>query len=101
MVDDRAYARSSHRAQADEFEDFIEDDYPEDDEERIQRQEDMEVARPKDKGLMIDTAGMDKDAMDDMDAIFGNGEEYDWALQMEDEEDVREREEQNIELKDV
>ncbi|KAK3373283.1 SH2 domain-containing protein [Lasiosphaeria ovina] len=99
--DDRPYGRPSHRVQADEFDDFIEDDYPEDDEERIQRQEDMEVARPKDKGLTVDTTGLDKDALDDMEAIFGNGEEYDWALQMEEEEEDREREEQTIELKDV
>ncbi|KAK3941237.1 SH2 domain-containing protein [Diplogelasinospora grovesii] len=99
--EERPYGRPSHRAQADEFDDFIEDDYPEDDEERIQRQEDMEVARPKDKGMMADTAGLDKDALDDMEAIFGNGEDYDWALQMEEEEEDREREEQTIELKDV
>jgi transcription elongation factor SPT6 len=36
-----------------------------------------------------------------MEAIFGNGEDYDWALQMEYEEEDREREEQAIELKDV
>ena len=36
-----------------------------------------------------------------MEAIFGNGEDYDWALQMEDEEEDREREEAGIELKDV
>ncbi|VBB75106.1 Putative transcription elongation factor SPT6 [Podospora comata] len=100
MADDRAYGRQSHR-QADEFDDFIEEDYPEDDEERIQRQEDMEVARPRDKGLTVDTTGLDKEALDDMEAIFGNGEDYDWALQMEEEEEEREREEQQIELKDV
>ena len=100
-VDERPYGRPSHRAGADEFDDFIEEDYPEDDEERIQRQEDLEVARPKDRGLMVDTAGLDKDALDDMEAIFGNGEEYDWALQIEEEEEDRGREEQVIELKDV
>jgi len=99
MNDDRHYGRSGR--QADEFDDFIEDDFPEDDDERIQRQEDMEVARPKDKGLMADTTGLDKDALDDFENIFGNGEDYDWALQMEDEEEYREREEQHIELKDV
>lgn len=100
-ADARPYGRPSHRQQADEFDDFIEDDFPEDDEERIQRQEDMEVARPKDKGLMVDTTGLDKDALDDMEAIFGNGEDYDWALQIEEEEEDRHREEQTIELKDV
>ncbi|KAK4190733.1 SH2 domain-containing protein [Podospora australis] len=99
MAEERPYGRSGHRA--DEFDDFIEDDYPEDDEERIQRQEDMEVARPKDKGLTVDATGLDKDALDDMEAIFGSGEDYDWALQMEEEEEERAREEQQIELKDV
>jgi len=100
-AEERPYGRPSHRAGADEFDDFIEEDYPEDDEERIQRQEDLEVARPKDRGLGVDTAGLDKDALDDMAAIFGDGEEYDWALQMEEEEEDRQREEQTIELKDV
>jgi len=101
MIDERPYGRPSHRAGADEFDDFIEEDYPEDDQERVRRQEDLEVARPKDRGLMVDTTGLDKDALDDMEAIFGNGEEYDWALQMEEDDEDREREEQTIELKDV
>jgi transcription elongation factor SPT6 len=101
MADDRAYGRPSHRAHVDEFDDFIEDDYPEDDEERIQRQEDMEVARPRDKGLAVDATGLDKDALDDMEAIFGSGEDYAWALEMEEDEELHEREEQTIELKDV
>ena len=49
----------------------------------------------------MDTTGLDKDALEDMEAIFGNGEDYDWALQMEEEEEDRERDEQAIELKDV
>ena len=103
-ADDRQYARPSHRAAVDEFDDFIEEDFPEDEEERIQRQEDMEVARPRDKGLIgsvVDTTGLDKDALDDMEAIFGDGEDYAWALDLEDEEEYRDREEQAIELKDV
>ncbi|KAJ9156006.1 Transcription elongation factor Spt6 [Pleurostoma richardsiae] len=103
-ADERPYGRPSHRAQADEFDDFIEEDYPEDEDERIRHQEDLEVARPRDKGLVggvVDTTGLDKDALDDMEAIFGNGEEYEWALQLEEEEEDREREEQVIELKDV
>lgn len=65
--------------------------------------EDAEVARPRERGVgtVVDTSGLDKDALDDMEAIFGNGEDYDWALQLEEEEDDREREEQAIELKDV
>ncbi|KAK5987461.1 Transcription elongation factor SPT6 [Cladobotryum mycophilum] len=102
-ADQRSYNRSNFRSQADEFDDFIEEDYPEDEDERIRQQEDAEVARPRDRGVggVVDTTGLDKDALDDMEAIFGNGEDYDWALQMEDEEEDREREEQGIELKDV
>ncbi|RDA92502.1 hypothetical protein CP533_4190 [Ophiocordyceps camponoti-saundersi (nom. inval.)] len=101
--DQRPYGRSNFRAQADEFDDFIEEDFPEDDDERLRQLEDAEVARPRDRGVgaVVDTTGLDKDALDDMEAIFGNGEDYDWALQLEDEEDDREREEQAIELKDV
>ncbi|KAM3522938.1 hypothetical protein NHJ13051_005398 [Beauveria bassiana] len=100
--DQRGY-RPNFRSQADEFDDFIEDDYPEDDDERERAQEDVEVARSKDRGVsgIVDTTGLDKEALDDMEAIFGNGEDYDWALQMEDEEEERERDQQGIELKDV
>jgi len=102
-MDERPYGPRFGR-DADEMEDFIEDDYPEDDEERIQRQEDMEVARPRDKGFvtdLLDRSGLDQDTLDEMDTIFGNGEEYGWVLDMEDEEEERKREEQAIELKDV
>lgn len=100
-MDERPYGRPG-RAQLDEFDDFIEEDFPEDEEERIQRQEDMEVARARGlAGTVVDAAGLDKDALDDMERIFGNGEDYDWALQLEEEEEENEREEQAIELKDV
>jgi transcription elongation factor SPT6 len=36
-----------------------------------------------------------------MEAIFGNGEDYDWALALEEEADARETGEHNLELKDV
>lgn len=104
-VEERQYTRPSHRAHADEFDDFIEEDYPDEDDEARQRErEDMEVARPREKGFAgtgIDTVGLDKDALEDMEAMFGNGEDYDWALQMEEEEEDREREEQQVELKDI
>ncbi|KAJ4185384.1 Transcription elongation factor Spt6 [Fusarium falciforme] len=98
----RNYGRS-YRGQVDEFEDFIEEDFPDDPDVKAREMEDAEVARPRDRGVghVIDTTNLDKDALDDMEAIFGNGEDYDWALQMEEEEEDREREEQAIELKDV
>lgn len=99
----RTLHRSNFRAQADEFDDFIEEDFPEDEDERIRQLEDAEVARPKERGAgaIVDTSGLDKDALDDMEAIFGNGEDYDWALGMEYEQDEREKDEGAIELKDV
>ncbi|KAI1160279.1 transcription elongation factor SPT6 [Nemania serpens] len=103
-VEDRPYGGRSNRAAADEFEGFIEEDYPEDEDELQRQREDEEVARPRDKGIsgrVIDRTGLDRDALDDMDAIFGNGAEYDWALDVEEDEEVRKAEEQTLELKDV
>ncbi|OTA70500.1 SH2 domain-containing protein [Hypoxylon sp. EC38] len=104
LVDDRPYGRPSHRAAADEFDDFIEEDFPDDEDERLRQMEDLEVARPRDKGIagrIVDRTGLDKDALEDMEAIFGNGEDYQWALDEEEEEEERQREEQTLELKDV
>ncbi|KAI1467885.1 transcription elongation factor Spt6 [Daldinia caldariorum] len=104
LADEQPYSRPSHRAAAGEFDDFIEEDFPEDEDERMRQMEDMEVARPRDKGIagrIVDRAGLDKDALEDMEAIFGNGEDYQWALDEEEEEEERQREEQTLELKDV
>lgn len=95
------YGRSNYPR--DDLDDFIEEDFPEDEVMRQQDREDAEVARPRERGVgaVVDTTGLDKDALDDMEAIFGNGEDYEWALVMEDDEEHREREDQPIELKDV
>ncbi|KAA8571494.1 hypothetical protein EYC84_001494 [Monilinia fructicola] len=98
---DRSFARPDHRV--DEFADFIEEDELEDD-ERDRLAEEREVARPREKGYVgggAETSGLDKDALDDMEAIFGNGEDYDWALALEDEAEAAEAGDQNLELKDV
>lgn len=104
IADEHPYSRPSHRAAAGEFDDFIEEDFPEDEDERMRHMEDLEVARPRDKGIagrIVDRAGLDKDALEDMEAIFGNGEDYQWALDEEEEEEERQRDEQTLELKDV
>ncbi|PQE23984.1 Transcription elongation factor SPT6 protein [Rutstroemia sp. NJR-2017a WRK4] len=97
---ERSFARPDHRI--DEFADFIEEDELEDD-ERDRLIEEREVARPREKGYVggPETTGLDKDALDDMEAIFGNGEDYDWALALEDEAEAAEAGDQNLELKDV
>ncbi|PSR90343.1 transcription elongation factor SPT6 [Coniella lustricola] len=102
-ADDRHYARPSHtRAAADEFDDFIEEDY-DDEDERLRQQEDMEVARGRDRlavGSVIDATGLDKETLEDMEAIFGNGEDYEWALYKEEDDDAG-KDDQPLELKDV
>lgn len=87
----------------DEFADFIEEDDPDDEEEALRQQEDREIARPRDKAYLVgaDATGIDKDALEDMAAIFGDGEDYDWALALEEEAETRELGDQQLELKDV
>ncbi|KAH7350889.1 SH2 domain-containing protein [Rhexocercosporidium sp. MPI-PUGE-AT-0058] len=99
---DRGFTRSDHH-RVDEFADFIEEDDLEDEDERQRHQEEMEVARPRERGYVggTEASGLDKDALDDMEAIFGNGEDYDWALALEDEAEAREAGDHNLELKDV
>ncbi|KAF8864925.1 transcription elongation factor Spt6 [Acephala macrosclerotiorum] len=99
---ERGYDRPD-RHRVDEFADFIEEDDLEDEDERQRHQEEMEVARPRERGYVggSEATGLDKDALDDMEAIFGNGEDYDWALALEDEAEVREAGDHNLELKDV
>ncbi|EHK96165.1 Nucleic acid-binding protein [Glarea lozoyensis ATCC 20868] len=99
---DRPFASRDHQRH-DEFEGFIEEDELEDEDERQRLQEEKEVARPRQGGYVGngEAVGLDKDALDDMEAIFGNGEDYDWALALEDEEEAREAGEHNLELKDV
>ncbi|KAH9900308.1 SH2 domain-containing protein [Xylariomycetidae sp. FL2044] len=105
LADDRGYNKPSHRAAADEFDDFIEEDFPEDEDELIRQREDMEVARPRGEkgfaGRIADRTGLDKDTMEDMDTIFGDGADYQWALELEEDEEERENQKQTLELKDV
>ncbi|KAL4805285.1 SH2 domain-containing protein [Aspergillus unguis] len=95
------YTRRRHPN--DEMDDFIEEDVFSD--EDVQReQEDLEIARPR-KSIgfgATDTTGLDENALDDMRAAFGDGNEYDFALAVEDEEEEREEDvEKHLDLKDV
>lgn len=102
QINESRFSRSNNN-RMDEFADFIEEDDLEDEDERQRHQEEMEVARPRERGYIgnPDAAGLDKDALDDMEAIFGNGEDYDWALALEDEAEGVESADRNLELKDV
>lgn len=85
------------------MDDFIEEDVFSDDELQRER-EDLEVARPrKTIGFgATDTTGLDENALEDMRAAFGDGNEYDFALAMEEEEEQQEEDvEKHLDLKDV
>ena len=103
--DARRHNRSDRRGLQDEFEDFIEEDVFSDEEE--QRREDEEVARPRLKaGLgdfgLADAAGLDQQALEDFRAAFGDGTDYDFALEQElDDEDKQKRKDKHLNLKDV
>lgn len=97
-----------HRPQRhmhDEMDDFIEEDVFSDEELQRER-EDLEIARPVKKGVSglsaADMAGLDENALEDMRAAFGDGNEYLFALEMEEQEDEQEvDEEKHLDLKDV
>ena len=95
--------RGLGRGLADEFDDFIEEDEFPDEEGDVR--DDMEVARPARRGFVDPLkfgSGMDETAQEDMMAAFGDGTEYDWALQMQEEEDELEADPDKVlELKDV
>ncbi|KAL2816304.1 transcription elongation factor spt6 [Aspergillus granulosus] len=98
------YGRPGHRRHPnDEMDGFIIEDEFSDDEIQQQR-EDIEVARPK-KSVGFggaDTTGLDENALEDMRAAFGDGNDYDFALDMEEEEEQQEEDvEKHLDLKDV
>lgn len=100
-IDDR---RREPRGFADEFADFIEEDeFP--DEEREALRDEAEVRRPAKHGYVDPVnmqSGLDEAAQEDMMAAFGDGTEYDWALQLQEEaDDMEEGLDKPLELKDV
>ena len=109
--DTRDYGgRVSGRAVEDEFADFIEEDFSEG-EGRDPADDDAEVSRMVGRGFgaIKDTAGLDEGALEDFKEAFGDGAEYDWALELqEQDEDDRKYDgddpdalAKGIELKDV
>lgn len=87
------------RAGLNEFDDFIEDDQFEDEIE-----DDRDVTQP---GVNLITqglqaAGLDEGAEEDYRAAFGDGTDYDWALEMQEvEEEEQAGEGRELQLKDV
>jgi transcription elongation factor SPT6 len=73
--------------QVGEFDDFIEDDeFSEEDEDRDEKLARMRSARAK-QSQFAQQSKIDQDKLDELYEIFGDGEEYAWALEAEDVED--------------
>ena len=95
----------------DEFDDFIEEDFPEEEGRGPGEDDDAEVIRVVGRGLgaIKDTIGLDEAALEDFREAFGDGAEYDWALALQEQEDDNLRGvnqdgeplSKSIELKDV
>ncbi|TID29825.1 hypothetical protein CANINC_001574 [Pichia inconspicua] len=80
-----------------EFDDFIEDDeFSEEDEDRDEKLARMRSARAK-QSQFAQQSKIDQDKLDELYEIFGDGEEYAWALEAEDvEENVEEEDDDNL-----
>jgi len=104
-LDGRPTIRSTRDPElAGEFDDFIEEDEP--DEDREQLREDLEVSRRPKTGLAgivgMNSTALDEIELEDMRAAFGDGTEYDWALQLQEAMDDEQLDpEKPLELKDV
>ncbi|KAF2707850.1 transcription elongation factor Spt6 [Pleomassaria siparia CBS 279.74] len=97
MIDDDGEGRRTGAQFDNEFADFIEENEFEDDID-----EDHEVGQP---GINIITsglqaAGLDEGAEEDYRAAFGDGTDYNWALDLQDADDAV-GEEKELQLKDV
>ncbi|KAI9714051.1 MAG: Transcription elongation factor spt6 [Bogoriella megaspora] len=85
--------------------DFIEDDeFPDEEGDRLR--EEAEVARPTAKGFAgvngLSAQGLDEASIEDMRAAFGDGTEYDWALELQEAMDEEQQDpDKPLELKDV
>ncbi len=107
----RNFSRTEPRGIEDEFADFIEEDFS-DNEGRERGDDDAEVARPLHNMIGVkDATGLDESALEDMNQVFGTGYEYDWALEIQDQEELDEQRRpdpddpdallKGIELKDI
>ena len=105
MEDQQEGGYRDRRALNDEFADFIEDDDIAGD-LRDALEDEREVARPGKRlaGAFanLDISALDEAALEDYRAAFGNGDEYEWALDMEQEAEIDEQERhKDLQLKDV
>ncbi|KAK7206919.1 transcription elongation factor spt6 [Myxozyma melibiosi] len=93
---------SGRRGLMDEFAGFIEDDEFSDEEGQQAAAETGKSARPSARPGRISIPGVNEEQLGEIFEIFGDGEEYGWALEAEELEGVEDYEEKpTTELKDV
>jgi transcription elongation factor SPT6 len=89
----------------DEMDDFIEEDeFPDDEGERLR--EDLEIRQPSKGGFLdnqnLKDSGLNEGDLEDMRGAFGDGNEFEWALEVEKELlAAEERPDRDLQLKDV
>lgn len=88
VPDDEENRRGSKGAVMDELDDFIEDDEfsDEDEETRQQRIKERKALRDHRMKQPVHITGLSSDKIDEMYDIFGDAHDYDWALEIENEE---------------
>lgn len=75
----------------DEFEDFIEEDELSDEDEETRKQRQLERQRVKKSGPKLDTSklsNVDRKSLQELFEVFGDGREYEWALDAQEDEDL-------------
>ncbi|KAF1811900.1 transcription elongation factor spt6 [Eremomyces bilateralis CBS 781.70] len=94
-VEEETRPRGRFQGLPEDLDDFIEDDEL-DEEEREALREELEVRKPgAPRGLAgigaIEQSGLDEAALEDLRMAFGDGTEYDWALEIQDQIDEEEQ----------
>lgn len=75
----------------DEFEDFIEEDELSDEDKEMRKQRQLERQRVKQRGPKLDTSklsNVDRKSLQELFEVFGDGREYEWALEAQEDEDL-------------
>ncbi|KAL6947593.1 hypothetical protein ACO0RG_000168 [Hanseniaspora osmophila] len=83
-----------------EFDDFIEDDEFSDEDEETRQQRLQERKKQREKNP-LQVTGLSADKIDEMFEIFGDGHEYDWALDLEKEDEGEGIAEGSVQLEDI
>ena len=103
--------RPGRRNAEDEFADFIEEDFEDERPDQDEDDDDNEIRRKPVRSILDAkaTTDLDEAALEDMNEAFGTGNEYDWALELQDRDEAGDEADadpesalsKGIELKDV